>query len=53
MTARLYRMYADAHEAGIRPNDKELEKDVKKLMDLYNRGGLSANARAENLCVPV
>ena len=39
MTARLYRMYADAHEAGIRPNDKELEKDVKKLMDLYNRGG--------------
>ncbi len=39
MTARLYRMYADAHEAGVKPDDKELEKDVKKLMDLYNRGG--------------
>ncbi len=38
-TAHLYRLYADAWLSGIKKEDKEIQKDVQKLADIYNRGG--------------
>ncbi len=37
--AHLYRTYADAWLSGIQPDDRELEQDVRRLADIYNRGG--------------
>ena len=49
MTAHLYRKYVelyqktggDAYRAYMKKNPDVLENDMKKLMDLYNRGGFS------------
>ncbi len=38
-TAHLYRTYADAWLAGLKKEERELQKDVQKLADIYNRGG--------------
>lgn len=38
-TAKMYRLYADAFETGKTISHVELQEDIRKLMDLYNRGG--------------
>lgn len=38
-TAHLYRIYADAWISGIPKTDKELQRDLLNLADIYNRGG--------------
>lgn len=38
-TAYLYRMYADAWIFGVPKTDKELQRDLSNLADIYNRGG--------------
>ena len=35
----MYRLYADAFETGKTISHVELQEDIRKLMDLYNRGG--------------
>lgn len=41
LTSHLYRVYADAYLTGISVSDEELRRDVKRLADIYNRGGFS------------
>ncbi len=40
-TSYLYRTYADASLSGIPVDDRELKKDIRKLADIYNRGGFT------------
>lgn len=40
-TSYLYRLYADAYLAGRTMDDAEVSRDVKRLADIYNRGGFS------------
>ena len=37
----LYRLYADASLAGKTVHDREVRRDIKRLADIYNRGGFS------------
>lgn len=41
LTSHLYRLYADACLAGAAIDDSEVRRDVKRLADIYNRGGFS------------
>ncbi len=41
-TSHLYRIYADAYLAGVTKSDAEVAHDVRRLADIYNRGGFSA-----------
>lgn len=41
-TSHLYRLYADAYLAGVTKSDAEVARDVRRLADIYNRGGFSA-----------
>lgn len=38
-TSYLYRLYADAYLAGVPKTDAEVRRDVRRLADIYNRGG--------------
>lgn len=40
-TSMLYRTCADAYLSGVPVGDKELERDLQRLADIYNRGGFS------------
>ena len=40
-TSYLYRSYADACLSGIPIDDRELNRDMQKLADIYNRGGFT------------
>lgn len=40
-TSYLYRLYADAYLAGVPKTDAEVRRDVRRLADIYNRGGFS------------
>lgn len=40
-TSYLYRIYADAHISGVPIKDRELQRDLQNLADIYNRGGFS------------
>ncbi len=40
-TSYLYRTYADACISGVPIGNQELQKDLRKLADIYNRGGFS------------
>lgn len=40
-TSYLYRTYADACLSGVKPDDKEVKRDIARLADIYNRGGFS------------
>lgn len=40
-TSYMYRLYADAYLAGRTMDDAEVSRDVKRLADIYNRGGFS------------
>lgn len=40
-TAHLYRLYADAALTGRPISDKEVSRDLRRLAELYNRGGFS------------
>lgn len=40
-TSYLYRLYADAYLSGRTMDDAEVSRDVKRLADIYNRGGFS------------
>lgn len=41
LTSHLYRLYADAALDGRTVQDSELKRDIRKLADIYNRGGFS------------
>ncbi len=40
-TAHLYRLYADAAIAGTSVDRREVSRDIRRLADIYNRGGFS------------
>lgn len=40
-TSYLYRLYADAYLSGVPKTDAEIRRDVRRLADIYNRGGFS------------
>lgn len=40
-TSHLYRLYADAFLTGVPVSDREVRRDIKRLADIYNRGGFS------------
>ncbi len=40
-TAHVYRTFADMALAGRKPDDRELNWELERLADLYNRGGFS------------
>ncbi|MCI8363888.1 MAG: U32 family peptidase [Eubacterium sp.] len=40
-TSYLYRTYADASLSGIPVDDRELNRDMQRLADIYNRGGFT------------
>ena len=46
-TSHLYRLYADAYLAGVTKSDAEVARDVRRLADIYNRGGFSAGCLFE------
>lgn len=40
-TSHLYRLYADAALYGRTVEDREVKRDIRRLADIYNRGGFS------------
>ncbi|MCM1244117.1 MAG: U32 family peptidase [Roseburia sp.] len=56
-TSHLYRLYADAYLSGREFHEKEITEDVRKLADIYNRGGFSGGYLFEpskkNIIYPV
>lgn len=47
-TSHLYRLYADAYLSGQKISDKEIQRDIRKLADIYNRGGFSGGYLLEH-----
>lgn len=41
LTSHLYRLYADAALSGCGMTDAEVRRDIRRLADIYNRGGFS------------
>lgn len=47
-TSHLYRLYADAYLSGRKISDQEVQRDIRKLADIYNRGGFSGGYLLEH-----
>lgn len=52
-TAYLYRAYADAYLSGLTPADAEVRRDIRRLADIYNRGGFSGGYLFETSKKPI